>query len=75
MTNEPCNIIEGCFETEKSTWNALALQVNDLFAKHKLNGHVVVYVKDEGSNLSTMILIWSYFNCVLSNFRDVKLLL
>jgi hypothetical protein len=35
----------------------LALQVIDLFAKHKLNGHVLAYVKDEGNNIFTMTLI------------------
>lgn len=67
---EPCNVTEGCFEIQQSTWSVLALQLNDLFAKHKLNGHVLTYVKDEGNNIST--LIWSYFNCVLSNSRDVN---
>jgi hypothetical protein len=57
---------------KKSIWNALVLQVNDLFAKQKLNGHVLAYVKDEGNNLSTMTLIWYYFNCVLPNFKNVN---
>jgi hypothetical protein len=34
--------------------NAMAIQVNDVFAKHGLNTHVLAYVKDEGNNLATM---------------------
>ncbi len=32
----------------------MALQVNDVLARHELNVHVFTYVKDKGSNLSTM---------------------
>jgi hypothetical protein len=38
----------------------MALQVNNIIAKHGLNTHVLGYVKDEGSNLSTMIYALTY---------------
>jgi hypothetical protein len=44
-TWEPCHVNVGFFETIKTIRNALALQVNDLFAKQKLNAHVLTYVK------------------------------
>ncbi len=47
----------GFFEIIETIGNALALQVNDLFAKHKLNAYVFTYVKDEGNNFSTMTSI------------------
>jgi hypothetical protein len=44
----------GFFKTIKTIKNVLALQMNDLFAKDKLNVYVLAYVKNEGNNLSTM---------------------
>ncbi len=41
----------------------MALQVNDVLARHELNVHILTYVKDEGSNLSTMT---SSLNFVMS---------
>jgi hypothetical protein len=35
----------------------MALQMNDVLAKHGLNVHVCAYVKNEGNNISTMALI------------------
>jgi len=51
---EPCYITMSFFKTTKTIRSALALQVNDLLAKHKLNAYVLAYVKDEGNNFSTM---------------------
>jgi hypothetical protein len=43
--------------------------MNDVLAKHKFNAHVLAYVKDEGSNFSTITFaltfvvsyeIWGY---------------
>jgi hypothetical protein len=33
------------------------LQVNEVFAKHGLNVQVIIYVKEEGGDLSTMTTI------------------
>jgi len=49
----------GFFETIETIGNVLALQVNDLFAKHKLTAYVLTYVKDEGNNFSTMTSIFT----------------
>ncbi len=38
----------------------MVLQGNNIIAKHGLNTHVLGYVKDEGSNLSTMIYALTY---------------
>jgi len=54
---EPCHVTVGFFETIETIGNALALQVNDLFAKHKLNVYVLTYAKDEGNKISTMTSI------------------
>jgi hypothetical protein len=37
--------------------NAIVLQVIEVFAKHGLNAHVIIYVKEERGDLSTMITI------------------
>jgi hypothetical protein len=37
---KPCHVIVGFFETIETIGNALALQVNDLFTKDKLNAYV-----------------------------------
>ncbi len=42
---EPCHVIVGFFETIETIRNVLSLQMNDLFAKHKLNAYVLAYVK------------------------------
>jgi len=54
---EPCHVIMGFFKTMDTIRNVLALQMNDLFAKHKLNVYVFAYVKNEGNNLSTMTFV------------------
>jgi hypothetical protein len=51
---EPYPIIVRFFETIDTSRNAMAIQVNDVLAKHGLNTHVLAYVKDEGNNLATM---------------------
>jgi hypothetical protein len=56
---EPCHVTMGFFETIETIGNALALQVNDLFAKHKLTAYVLTYVKDEGNNFSTMTFVFT----------------
>ncbi len=56
---EPYHVTMGFFETIETIGNVLALQVNDLFAKHKLTTYVLTYVKDEGNNFSTMTSIFT----------------
>jgi hypothetical protein len=51
---EPCDVIIGFFEIIDTSRNPMALQVNDVLAKHGLDAHVLAYVKNEGSNLSIM---------------------
>jgi hypothetical protein len=51
---EPCHVTIGFFEIVETFGNAMALQVNEVFAKHGFNVWVIVYVKDEGDNFSTM---------------------
>ncbi len=64
---EPCPIIVRFFETIDTSRNAMAIQVNDVLAKHGLNTHVFAYVKNEGSNFATMTstLTFVVFCCVL----------
>jgi hypothetical protein len=35
----------------------MTMQVNEVLVKHRFNIHVLPYVKDEGSNLATMIYV------------------
>jgi hypothetical protein len=37
----------------------MTMQLNDVLVKHRLNIHVLPYVKDEGINLATMIYVVS----------------
>jgi len=45
------------FEITKTFGNAMGLQVNEMLAKHGFNVEVIAYFKDEGNNISTMIII------------------
>lgn len=49
-----CHITFDFFEITKNYGNAMALQVNEILAKHRFNAWFIAYVKDERSNLSTM---------------------
>ncbi len=49
---ELCRVIVRFFETINTSRNAMAIQVNNVFAKHGLNIHVLAYVKDEWNNLT-----------------------
>jgi hypothetical protein len=49
---EPCHIIVEFFDTLDRSGNAMVIQVNDVFAKHGPNIHILV--KNEGPNLTTM---------------------
>jgi hypothetical protein len=51
---EPYCITIGFFEITNTFESAMALQVNAILAKHKFNVCVLVYVKDERSNVFTM---------------------
>ncbi len=51
---ELCHVTMGFFKIVKTTKAVLALQMNDLLVKHRLNVHVLVYVKDKANNLSIM---------------------
>jgi len=57
---EPYHIIVGFSETINIFGNAMALKVNDVFAKYGLNVWVITYVKDEGVNLNTMTNALTY---------------
>ncbi len=46
------HVIVGFFEIVDTFGNAMAIQVNDVLAKHGLNTHVLACVKDERSNLA-----------------------
>jgi len=43
------------FEKTKNFKSSMALQLIEVLAKHGFNVGVIVYVKDEGGNFSTMI--------------------
>ncbi len=45
------------FWNSKILKNAIVLQVNEVFAKHGFNAHVIIYVKEEGGDLWTMTTI------------------
>jgi hypothetical protein len=49
-----CYITFDLFEMKKYSRNVMALQVNDILAKHRFNAWVIAYVEDKRSNLSTM---------------------
>jgi len=51
---EPCCIIINFFEITKTFGNAMALQVNEILAKHGSMLRFIAYVKDERNNISTM---------------------
>jgi hypothetical protein len=51
---EFCHVTKRFFKIVETTKGVLALQMNDLFVKHGLNVHVLVYVKDQANNLSIM---------------------
>jgi hypothetical protein len=51
---KPCHIAINFLETANTSGNAMALQVNDVFAKHGLNAQIITYVKDERVNFNTM---------------------
>jgi hypothetical protein len=38
----------------------MALQINEVFAKHQVNFWVIIYVKYEGGNISIMIIGLNY---------------
>jgi hypothetical protein len=57
---EPCHITVGFFETIDLFGNAMALQVNDVFAKYGFNIQIIAYVKDEGGDLNTMTNALTY---------------
>jgi hypothetical protein len=43
--------------------------MNNVFAKHGLNVYVVTYVKEEGSNFSTMTSTWTFvMSCEVIRF-------
>jgi hypothetical protein len=46
------HVTVGFFEIIDTSGNAMAIQMNDVLAKHGLNTHVLAYVKDERSNLA-----------------------
>jgi hypothetical protein len=49
--------------------NAIVLQVNEVFAKHGFNAHVIIYVKEEGGDLLTMtIILISIVSCRVLGF-------
>jgi hypothetical protein len=56
----PCHITVGFFEIAEITRNAMALQVNDVLAKHGFITQVIAFVKDEGGNLSTMTIALAF---------------
>jgi hypothetical protein len=57
---EPCHLTIGVFEITKNFGSAMALQVNEMLAKHGLNAWVIAYVKDKGSNISTTTIILTF---------------
>ncbi len=57
---EPCHVTIGFFEITKNFGSDVALQVNEMLAKHGFNAWVITYVKDEGSNISTMTIVLTF---------------
>jgi len=50
----PCQVIIDMFETPKTFKVALAEQMKSLFTTYELTNKVIVYVKDEGTNLNML---------------------
>jgi hypothetical protein len=46
----------------------MALEVNEVGAKYVLNVKILIDVKNESINISTMTWNCSYFYCFMSNF-------
>jgi hypothetical protein len=57
---ESCHVTIGFFEITKNFGSAMALQVNEMLAKHGFNAWVITYVKDERSNISTMTIVLTF---------------
>jgi hypothetical protein len=57
---EPCHVTIRFFEMANKSRNAMAIQVNDVLAKHGLNTHVFAYVKNERNNLATMTFVLTF---------------
>jgi len=49
-------VIIGLLKAIETTWQALAKKLTKLLDKYGLRKRLVAYVKDEGSNLKTMIV-------------------
>jgi hypothetical protein len=49
----------GFFKIVETTKGVMALQMNDLLAKHGLNVCVLVYVKDHANNISIMTFVFT----------------
>jgi len=60
----PCHVIVGLFGVTDTSRVAMVAQVKDLLSSYNLVKNLIIYVKDEGDNLSTLtqalILIVSY---------------
>jgi len=57
---EPGHVIIGLFEIIETFGVAMAIQVNEVLTTYGLNVNILTYVKDEGSNLSTMISVLTF---------------
>jgi len=66
---EPCHVTIVFLEIIKIFKNAIVLQVNEVFAKHGFNAQVIIYVKEEGGDLSTMTtILTSIVSCRVLGF-------
>jgi hypothetical protein len=50
----PCYVIVGLFEASDMSGVAMVVQVKDLLSSYNLLDKLIVYVKDEDDNLSTL---------------------
>lgn len=56
---EPCHVITiRFFEMTNTFGSAMTLQVNELLTKHRFNSQVIIYVKDDKDNFSTMTILY-----------------
>ncbi len=59
----PCHVIAGLFEAPNTFGATLAKHVKSLLVEYQLTSKIIVYVKDERTNLNTLV---STFTSIIS---------
>jgi hypothetical protein len=72
----PCHVVVDMFEALNPSGATLVEQVKSFLVEYQLTTKIIVYVKDEGANLNTIIIALTYVvSCALiriaSSFIDI----